>query len=155
MKNYQKIIILAFLIIGMVAVSACVGSGPAETPLTTPSAPSVEMINASVSYKSYGDAYCYGILKSNINKPLTASVTFAIYDKNDVVKLGDGFDIVKLDPLGQSKFEAIAFGSNDYPKEDTIEEKEKLEERLNKIRVSMGESPVHNWTYRCYVDRVQ
>jgi hypothetical protein len=111
----KKVIILAILILGMVAVSACVESSSSSsgTIVATSSIPAVEMVNRTTSYKSFGDAVCSGVLESHVNKPMTAWVTMAVYDKNDV-KLGDGYDIVKLDPLGKSTFEAVVFNSGDY-----------------------------------------
>jgi len=43
---------------------------------------------------------------------LTVFVDYDVYDPNDV-KVGTGYDIVKLDPYGQSKYEVIAFGAGD------------------------------------------
>jgi len=122
MKNYCKVIILAFLIIGMVAISACVGSSSSSpssskvTTIATADVPAVQIVSKEQGYKSYGDVYVSGIVKNNRNKELTAWLNVDLYDKNDV-KLGTGYDIVTIDPYGQSKFEVLVFGSDKYTDE--------------------------------------
>jgi len=59
--------------------------------------------------KSYVSPYAYGKVKSNVNRPIKINVTVEFYDRS-VVKLGEGYDSVSVDPFGTSNFEAVAFG---------------------------------------------
>ena len=76
----------------------------------------VGIVSKKQDYTSYGDVEVTGIIKNNLNMPLTAWVTVDLYDKNKV-KLGTGYDIVSLDASGQSKFDIVVFGSDKYADE--------------------------------------
>jgi len=126
----MKYLLFILLMIVILITAGCIGGNKntvVTSQQTTPTltVPGVEMIERSMSYKSYGDATCNGVLKSSVNEPVTAWVSMAVYDNNNV-KLGEGYDIVNLDPFGKSTFEAAAFNSDKYS---------------SKID-----------TYRCYID---
>jgi hypothetical protein len=63
-----------------------------------------------------------------MDKELTVWVNVDLYnEKQDV--LGTGFEMIKLDPNGQSKFEVVVFNSSEY---------------INEFK-----------TYQSYIDRVE
>jgi hypothetical protein len=138
MKNYQKIIILVFLLPGMVAISACLGNESSATGMysaptistTTPPITNqpVVIIKEQLNYTSTGDAYVSGIVKSNMNRPLIAFLNVELKDKSNVT-LGSAETIVKLDVRGVSNFNASIPDSGTYAHNEGI-------------------------TYRCYINRV-
>ena len=143
MNNYRKKIILLLLIIMIAATCACVRNSTNNSKITTDGTPdvtpienienvqnviSLEIVNEKQDFKSNGDIYVYGTLKNDMDKELTVWVNVDLYnEKQDV--LGTGFDMIKLDPNGQSKFEVVVFNSSEY---------------VNEFK-----------TYQSYIDRVE
>jgi len=184
MNDYQKIIILSFLIIAMTASSACINSSsstskevtvsPMDVPAvettdsvpkvettdivpkvettdivpkvettdivpevettdivpeveTTDIVPAVEIVREEQGYTSFGDVNVSGILKNNLDAGVTAWVNVDLFDKDHGI-LGTGYEMVNLDPNGESKFEVVVFNSSEY---------------ITKFQ-----------TYQCYVDNV-
>ncbi len=137
LKNCQKLIILALLIPGMVAISACLGTGSTapgmySAPTLSTTQPStnqpVDIVKEELNYTSSGDAYVSGILRSNMNRPLTVWVNVELQDKNNAT-LGTAETLVRLDMRGVSDFEASIPDSGKYAHNEGI-------------------------TYRCYVNRI-
>jgi len=143
MNNYREKIILLLLIIMIAATCACVSNSTNNSKITTDGTPdvtpienienvqnviSLEIVNEKQDFKSNGDIYVYGTLKNDMDKELTVWVNVDLYnEKQDV--LGTGFDMIKLDPNGQSKFEVVVFNSSKY---------------INEFK-----------TYQSYIDRVE
>jgi hypothetical protein len=129
MENHQKLIILtAFLLSGMVAISACLGNEStatgmysAPTIVTTPPITNqpVDIIKEELNYTSTGDIYISGILKSNMNRPLIAFLNIELKDKNNVT-LGTAETIVKLDVRGVSNFNTPIPDSGSYAHNEGI-----------------------------------
>lgn len=105
---------LALLIISAGCTSSSSSSSYSSSPTTsyTTKSSTVEIVNQSVDWKSYGDPYASGIVVNSGGKSVTAFVKLDVYTE-DGVKLGSGTDVVKIDPYGKSQFEAIAFGTGD------------------------------------------
>jgi len=109
--------ILFLIIMGMIAASACTGNGSGGIKVpATPERPVAELINRQAGTKSFGDYYISGIVKSNVGYPITVWISVNLYDRSGV-KLGDGYDIEKVDPYGQTKFEAVVLNSENYIRE--------------------------------------
>jgi hypothetical protein len=103
-----------FLCVLLILVAGCT-SGSSK-PTTTPAPPEsfVTLGDQYPGHESYGDFYVSGLVTSNSSESLTAWVG-VVYYNNDGVRLGDGYDIVKLDPYGTSHFHATVFNSNTFP----------------------------------------
>ena len=128
MNNYREKLIFLLLIIMIAATCACVSNSTNNSKITTDGTPdvtpienienvqnviSLEIVNEKQDFKSNGDIYVYGTLKNDMDKELTVWVNVDLYnEKQDV--LGTGFDMIKLDPNGQSKFEVVVFNSSEY-----------------------------------------
>jgi hypothetical protein len=73
-----------------------------------------QIISEYSGWKSYGSFFVTGIIRNNVGRPVTAQVNVDYYDA-DGVKLGTGTDMVRIDPYGQSRYEAFVFGRQGGP----------------------------------------
>jgi len=85
-------------------------AGVCVPPTPVPVEGVAQIISEYSGWKSYGDFYVTGVVRNNVGRSVTVWVNVDSYDANDV-KLGTGYDIVTVDPYGQSRFEAIVFGT--------------------------------------------
>jgi len=133
----QAVIVLAFLTIAMVSVSACLGSGdkapgmynaPIIPNTTQPTDQAAYIVSQQRGNTSSGDVSVSGIVKSNMRSPLTAWVNVELKDKNNMI-VGTGEAIIRLDMQGVSDFEVVIPDSAKYAHDQGT-------------------------TYRCYVNRI-
>ena len=73
-----------------------------------------QIISEYSGWNSYGSFFVTGIVRNNVGRPVTAQVNVDYYNA-DGVKLGTGTDIVRIDPYGQSRYEAFVFGRQGGP----------------------------------------
>jgi len=120
---------LAFLVIALIATSACVTTSPKATGMySAPKIPAttipftnqqVDIVNQSQGVTSAGDMYVGGVVKSRMSRPLTAWINIKVHDKNNAT-LGTGETMVRLDMQGVSEFRVILENSSSYAQADGI-----------------------------------
>ncbi|MDD3136645.1 MAG: hypothetical protein PHF64_09125 [Methanoregula sp.] len=125
----QCFMFLAFLVIALIATSACVTTSPKATGMySAPTIPAttipftnqqVDILNQSRGITSTGDMYVGGVVKSRMSRPLTAWININVHGKNNTT-LGTGETMVRLDMLGVSEFRVILENSSSYAQDDGI-----------------------------------